>query len=150
DQRRRWQGGERVLVEEYLARQPELAADDALVLDLIYSEVLLREEQGEVPSLEEYLGRFPRLARHLRDQFEVHRAIEGQPALAASETVPVLPGYEVLEELGRGGMGVVYKARQKDLRRVVAVKMVLAGADAEERARFRTEAEAVARLQHPN
>lgn len=63
-----------------------------------------------------------------------------------------LAGYEVLGELGRGGMGVVYKARDLRLKRLAAVKMVLAGAHAgeQEMARFRTEAEAVARLQHPN
>ena len=68
------------------------------------------------------------------------------------EVGPVIPGYEIEDELGRGGMGVVYKARNLRLNRAVALKMILAGAHAGREAAFRfvTEAETVARLQHPN
>lgn len=65
---------------------------------------------------------------------------------------PAVPGYAILGELGRGGMGVVYRADQKSLHRPVALKMILRGdyASPEERVRFLVEAEMLARVKHPN
>jgi WD40 repeat protein/serine/threonine protein kinase/tetratricopeptide (TPR) repeat protein len=73
-------------------------------------------------------------------------------ASLAASVATLVPGYEILGVLGRGGMGVVYKARQTSLNRLVALKMIRSGAHAgsQERARFLVEAEAVARLSHPN
>jgi tRNA A-37 threonylcarbamoyl transferase component Bud32 len=68
------------------------------------------------------------------------------------EDAPSIPGYEIEREIGRGGMGVVYKARQVGLNRTVAIKMILDGqyATAGEIRRFRAEGEAIAKLRHPN
>src|SRR5262249_7465299 len=71
---------------------------------------------------------------------------------AGSDGWPVIPGFEILDMLGRGGTAVVYKAKQISLKRIVALKVVLAGSDApaEHFVRLQKEAEAVAQLQHPN
>ena len=71
DQRSRWRRGDRVRVEVYLERAPSLRDDPEGLVDLIYQEVVLRQERGETPGLDEYVRRFPDLAAMLRLQFEV-------------------------------------------------------------------------------
>jgi tetratricopeptide (TPR) repeat protein/tRNA A-37 threonylcarbamoyl transferase component Bud32 len=165
DQWQRWHAGERIRAENYFARHPTLAADPAAALLLVYGEVLVREELGEAPSPESYLARFPQCADGLRRQLSFRGAIaeagstmiEPGRDTGTADPTPVMPlgpweHYELLEEIGRGGMGVVYKARDRKLNRLVALKMIRAGsqADAEHVVRFLTEAEAVAQLQHAN
>jgi serine/threonine protein kinase len=162
DQRTRWARGDRVPVEQYLKHQPALGNNTEALLDLIYAEVVLRRERGETPTPEEYVARFPDLAEPIRTQFEVDAVIDSQATqiVGADERIVEFtvarpkppPGYELLEELGRGGMGVVFKARQKGLDRLVALKMIRSGelADPTERARFEEEARAVGQLSHPN
>jgi serine/threonine protein kinase/tetratricopeptide (TPR) repeat protein len=170
DRQQRRQTGEYVSAESYLEMFPALRDDPEKAVELVYGEFLLCEELGEAPDLEEFLRRFPGLAGRLREQVDLHRAMAGEAATERNDGpgsgseiefqkktvcragLPQIPGYEIVRELGRGGMGVVYQAWQPRLRRFTAVKLVITGPHAgdPELARFQTEVEAVARLQHPN
>lgn len=85
DRRQRWLRGERIQAETYFQLHPALLENPALALELVYHEILLREELGEKPQLEEYARRFPQLAEPLRPLFEVHRAIESGQVLGQEE-----------------------------------------------------------------
>ena len=155
--------------------EPLSSADEERLADLIDA---LSEARGPeaVALLERLVGEHPDLAGQLRELFA---AMSMADAVADASTIleppgaeppalapPPAPGsfvpgvtplpasfddYELLEEVGRGGMGIVYRARQKSLDRIVAVKMLLRRdlATAADLARFRSEAEAAARLDHP-
>jgi tetratricopeptide (TPR) repeat protein len=167
-----WSTGQRTPVEELLDRYPALRDDTEAVLDLIYHEMLLRRQRGESPRLEEYINRFPERTDSLVIQFAAEQAIrtsegpndssrstlttEGGTIHAQGEDGQgpnvLVEGYQILGELGRGGMGVVYLARKAVLNRQCALKMVLASAHASREAidRFLNEARSVAELDHPN
>jgi eukaryotic-like serine/threonine-protein kinase len=160
DLERRLKAGEAARVEAYLQRYPELAATRDVVVDLIRREIGLRRRREHELTMKEYAARFPAhfddLQKNLSTLSEAAASStasyrEGRPSAPTGQGLPSIPGYEVLDELGRGGMGVVYKARQAKLKRLVALKMILSSrADAAELARFRAEAVKLARLQHPN
>ena len=146
-------------MESCLDRRPGLRDSAEAALDLICHEVLLRGRLGESPDVEEYVRRFPQFAEQLRAHFEVHAAMgltdpqdsTTRPQLPAAGPPPVIAGYEILGEVGRGAMGVVYKARRLGLNRLTALKTLRpSAAGPREAARFRAEAEALARLEHPN
>jgi hypothetical protein len=167
DQRRRWEQGDRVPAEDYLARHPALAADAEAAVDMIYGEFLLRERLGEKPDPEEFFRRFPDHAAVLRDQLDLNRALrlDSTPPPEAAPTadqvvVPVDPNdlpaplgrYRLLRLLGRGGMGAVYLTYDEQLDRHVALKVpnLHPAADPRGAERFLREARAAAALDHPN
>jgi hypothetical protein len=152
----RLRAGEAARVEEYLARYPGLADDRAVVLDLIAAEHGLRRRREPGLALGEFLRRFPQYRAELPG-LVARATVDGgdvplPPMGRRTEALPEVAGYEVLGLLGRGGMGVVYRARQLGLGRTVALKMVSTGFQTgpRELARIRAEAAALARLQHPN
>ena len=118
----------------------------SLVLQLLKQEYRVRLKAGDAVHGSEYQKRFPELA-HSNQELEPTVPIFATEKRLLSD----IPGYEILEELGHGSMGVVFKALQKNLNRIVALKLIQAsaGGSGEHRARFRTEAEALAQLHHP-
>jgi len=162
---RRLRGAQLCTAEDLFADYPRLAFDPECALELIYTEFVTREQLGQRPDPADWYARFPQWREDLEQLFQVHGAAEadGISAVSFGDSQPsaVFPAgatggrlgqYELLGEVGRGGMGVVYKARQAGLDRLVALKVILSGEHSgpQERARFLTEAAAAGSLQHPN
>ncbi|MCY2964547.1 MAG: WD40 repeat domain-containing serine/threonine-protein kinase [Planctomycetota bacterium] len=149
-------------------------------LDRILAEYVESAESGTPQNSDDWAARYPEFAAELREFISVRRQLGEAVRNAADELsasafdAPTFLGqigdrdeslgspnpprvryfgdYELLEEIARGGMGVVYKARQVNLKRIVALKMILSGqlAGEEDVRRFHAEAEAAAKLDHPN
>src|ERR1051326_3079427 len=119
-QKQAWIAGKRPSVDEFL-QNTHLQNDTEVFLDLLYNEIVVREELGESPSLEEYIQRYPHLEEDLQLHFEVHSAIQDRflvdtyradnaESLAdidvpEIELGPDLKDYELITQLGQGGMG---------------------------------------------
>jgi serine/threonine-protein kinase len=148
-------------------------------LDEVATAYLKAQEAGQAPDRQDFLDRYPELAGELREFFadqdrldrlaaplrplatSFERGVSPTPLpiQTAGETVPLLPppprsfgDYTVLSAVGQGGMGVVWKARQRRPDRLVALKMFRAGdlASPTDVQRFRNEAEVIAQLDHPS
>lgn len=155
------------IVERYLARFPQLNQPDIL-LRVLEQEYLMRNQHGDQTDRDDYQRRFPHVSNvaanfetfaRMRQQGTNFGAPPGEKRADAPVCSSQLGNYELLDEIGRGGMGVVYRARQLAADRIVALKVIRpeysSSALSRKRHdslldRFRTEARAAARLEHEN
>jgi len=147
------EAGEKPNREEWLARHPDLAGELAAFLDgQDQVDQLARSLRSPTPITEPEAWEAPTLPPNEPAAHQSPSPTGGEGGVRGLGVVRYFGDYELLEELARGGMGVIYKARQVSLNRPVAIKMILAGQLASEADvhRFRTEAEAAANLDHPN
>ncbi|MEM7478416.1 MAG: serine/threonine-protein kinase, partial [Planctomycetota bacterium] len=151
---RKWQLGEPISIESFLPNDLDQDEQNVLLLELIVLEVDYLRRRGEFPAAENYTQRFPdqqeQILKALSEEGKTPTATFEPPSI--NRLAELFPKLEILELLGVGGMGAVYKARQEGLDRVVALKILPEefGYDVTFALRFTREARTLAKLSHPN
>jgi hypothetical protein len=149
----KWQTNEPPSIESLLAGEVAAIQRDALLSELIVLEVDYRRRRGETPTKQEYLDRFPEDAKAIHDAYnEGGKSTGAFDPPSVQRLAELLPSLQIIELIGAGGMGDVYKARQEGLDRVVAIKILPEefGHDVKFALRFTREARTLAKLNHPN
>jgi serine/threonine protein kinase len=174
-----WQSGQPPALKS-IVEDLDTPVGKFMLYELLKVELAYRVRRGERPTAEEYQALFPNHANVIaaafrpavtravpdpnRDEFSSATAVTNSPLAVSTRSPggdltgssenawPRIPGYEIVSELGRGSMGIVYKAWQQRAKRHVALKVIRDGflAGPEHRRRFKIEAEAAAQFQHPN
>ncbi len=150
---RKWQSNEPPTIESVLSGDVSPIERDVLLAELIVLEIDYRRRRGESPTKQEYLDRFPESSTAINDALNdgPERARVFEPP-TVGRLAELFPGLEIIELIGAGGMGAVYKARQSGLDRLVALKILPAEFDHDVKfaLRFTREARTLAKLNHPN
>ncbi len=150
---RQWQSNEPPTIESMMAGDVTDVEREVLLAELFVLEVDYRRRRGDTPTKQEYLDRFPDHAKAIND------ALNDDDKRSAAFVPPTVgrlselfPALEIIELIGAGGMGAVYKARQEGLDRLVALKVLPEEFDHDVKfaLRFTREARTLAKLNHPN
>lgn len=157
DFERAWQTGERPTIESLLPQDFSSVERDVLLAELIVLDIDYRKRRGETPTKQDYLEQFQDSSPAIHEALEEALDEGGKRAgvfepPSVGRMAELFPALEIIELIGAGGMGAVYKARQSGLDRLVALKILPEefGHDVKFALRFTREARTLAKLTHPN
>lgn len=150
---RKWQSNESPTIESMLVDDVTELERDVLLAELVVLDIDYRRRRGESPVTQDYLDRFPEHVEVINNALEQDSPHTGRfEPPSVDRLAELFPSLEILELIGAGGMGAVYKARQSGLDRLVALKILPEEFDHDVKfaLRFTREARTLAKLNHPN